>query len=149
MTIQRKLLLSRYEGEASSQLQQEVLQVVNQCLLQFSLIHMRIWLDLQELHYIGVFDDFFIFRFWKYQQNSTMIFIFCADLRNSQKTVIIITKISKVFALFAYRLHKRGAQAREKPPDLVGHFTAAARIEPRRRSCGWCRRICRNRPKGV
>lgn len=40
-------------------------------------------------------------------------------------------------------------QAREKPPDLVGHFTAAARIEPRRRSCGWCRRICRNRPKGV
>ena len=51
-----------------------------------------------------------------------MIFIFCADLRNSQKTVIIITKISKAFALFAYRLHKRGAQAREKPPDLVGHF---------------------------
>ena len=63
MTIQRKLLLSRYEGEASSQLQQEVLQVVNQCLLQFSLIHMRIRLDLQELYYIGVFDDFFIFRF--------------------------------------------------------------------------------------
>lgn len=60
-----------------------------------------------------------------------MIFIFCADLRNSQKTVIIITKISKAFALFAYRLHKRGAQAREKPPDLAGHFTAAARIEPR------------------
>ena len=27
--------------------------------------------------------------------------------------------------------------------------TAAARPEPRRRSCGWCRRICRNRPKGV
>ena len=54
-----------------------------------------------------------------------------------------------VLALFAYRLHKRGAQAREKPPDLVGHFTAAARPEPRRRSCGWCRRICRNRPKGV
>lgn len=68
---------------------------------------------------------------WKYQQNSIMIFIFCADLRNSQKTVIIITKISKAFALFAYRLHKRGAQAREKPPDLVGHFTAAARPEPR------------------
>ena len=63
LTIQRKLLLSGYEGEASSQLQQEVLQVVNQCLLQFSLIHMRIRLDLQELHYIGVFDDFFIFRF--------------------------------------------------------------------------------------
>ena len=60
-----------------------------------------------------------------------MIFIFCADFRNSQKTVIIITKISKAFALFAYRLHKRGAQAREKPPDLVGHFTAAARPEPR------------------
>lgn len=60
-----------------------------------------------------------------------MIFIFCADLRNSQKTVIIITKISKAFALFAYRLHKRGAQAREKPPDLVRHFTAAARPEPR------------------
>lgn len=58
-----------------------------------------------------------------------MIFIFCADLRNSQKTVIIIIKISKAFALFAYRLHKRGAQAREKPPDLVGHFTAAARID--------------------
>ena len=27
-----------------------------------------------------------------------MIFIFCADLRNSQKTVIIITKISKALA---------------------------------------------------
>ena len=63
LTIQCKLFLSCYEGEASSQLQQEVLQVVNQCLLQFSLIHMRIRLDLQELHYIGVFDDFFIFRF--------------------------------------------------------------------------------------
>ena len=25
---------------------------------------MRIRLDLQELHYIGIFDDFFIFRFW-------------------------------------------------------------------------------------
>ena len=63
LTIQRKLLLSCYKGEASSQLQQEVLQVINQCLLQFSLIHMRIRLDLQKLHYIGVFDDLFIFRF--------------------------------------------------------------------------------------
>ena len=37
---------------------------------------------------------------WKYQQNSTMIFILCADLRNSQKAVIILTKISGVSALF-------------------------------------------------
>ena len=36
---------------------------------------------------------------WKYQQNSTMIFILCADLRNSQKAVIILTKISGVSAL--------------------------------------------------
>ena len=64
---------------------------------------------------------------WKYQQNSTMIFILCADLRNSQKAVIILTKISGVSALFAYKLHKRGAQARENPHGLVGHFAAAAK----------------------
>ncbi len=38
LTIQRKLFLSGYEGEASSQLQQEVLQVINQCLLQLEFV---------------------------------------------------------------------------------------------------------------
>ena len=62
LPIQRELLLPCYERKAAPKLQQEVLQMVNQRLFQFTLIHMSVRLNLQKLHHIGVFDDLLIFR---------------------------------------------------------------------------------------
>ena len=47
----------------ASQFQKKMLKVINQCLFQFTLIHMGIWLNLQKFHHIRIFDYFFIFRF--------------------------------------------------------------------------------------
>lgn len=78
LPIQGKTLLSCHEGEALAQLQNEVLKMVDQRLLQLTLIYMGIRLNLQKLHHIGIFNDFLIFRLW-----------FCLlDLRSHQGLVL-------------------------------------------------------------
>ena len=62
LTVQCEPLLPSHKRKASAQFQKELLQVINQCLLQIAFKHMGVWLDLQELHNIGAFDDLLIFR---------------------------------------------------------------------------------------
>ena len=59
---------------------------------------------------------------WKYQQNSTMIFILCADLRNSQKAVIILTKISGVSALICIQAAQTRCASTRKAAWSGGTF---------------------------
>ena len=61
LPIQRELLLARDEREAMPKLQQEVLQMIDQRLLQFALMHISVRLNLQKLHHIRVFDNLLIF----------------------------------------------------------------------------------------
>ena len=62
LSIHIEMFLPRHEGEPAAQLQEEFLQVVNQGLFQARLVEVLVCRKVQELQYIGVFDDPLILR---------------------------------------------------------------------------------------
>ncbi len=64
LSIQCESLLSGNKRKPTAKFQEELLEMVNKGLFQVTLINMGIWLNLEEFHYIRIFDDFFILRFW-------------------------------------------------------------------------------------
>lgn len=62
LAVQSEPFLPCHEGEAPSQLQQELLQMVDESLLQIAFKHMGVGLDLQKFHHIGILNDLLILR---------------------------------------------------------------------------------------